>query len=613
MNQPPLRAPAASPSGSVLLFLLLVAGVQIAGYQFGQGNQVEQFSILFRLIDPAFAPGDFYVDSAAGFGPRYYYCLALAALTKLAPLPAVVFVLTFLTDLALAAVTYDAARRRLSAGRLGAAVAALAVVANSGFALGLAGYLRFDSYQPASLAIPLALFGVSSLIGGRRFPAAVAFAAASLAHPLIGLEAAMVAYAACALAELTRAKGAGELLRAWLAYVPSGLLFGAVIFAAWVWPSLGQPHIPDRELFDILIAFRSPHHYLALGFPLRHVATAILFAAGLGWMVVAKARADGLGFAGTALALVAGLIVVLCLASVPLVDVLHNRAYGTAQIFRMLMLVKWVGLLFFAWVCTRWFEAFGPMAWALALTPLLATGDAQPVGLCASLAAAVMLNRLRPARPGRIALVVGLFALVGFVDVFGGAKAEIIPVTVGAACLWLALGAETHLIARRSAAVVLVAAIVLFGIWNRDRGLPTPGLRPAYDWADIKTPDADIARWAGGHSPSGAVWIVPPELETFRLLARRAVVVDHTSIPFQELAMREWRNRMRAVYGDVRGGGFPALEAMEAGYRSRDPSATRAAGRTYGAEFAVLYADTPWPGPELYRNAAFKAVSLNER
>jgi len=60
-------------------------------------------------------------------------------------------------------------------------------------------------------------------------------------------------------------------------------------------------------------------------------------------------------------------------------------------------------------------------------------------------------------------------------------------------------------------------------------------------------------------------------------------VVDWTSIPFQEDAMREWRRRIRVVYGDAPGGGFVALQGLSAitglsrpsSWRSFRPSSMR--------------------------------------
>ena len=77
--------------------------------------------------------------------------------------------------------------------------------------------------------------------------------------------------------------------------------------------------------------------------------------------------------------------------------------------------------------------------------------------------------------------------------------------------------------------------------------------------------------------------------------------------------MREWRKRIRNVYGDTPGGGFVAQAAMNQNYRSVTPEKMAQLSGAYGARFAVLDRETPWPGPILYENETYKAVSLEFR
>ena len=74
--------------------------------------------------------------------------------------------------------------------------------------------------------------------------------------------------------------------------------------------------------------------------------------------------------------------------------------------------------------------------------------------------------------------------------------------------------------------------------------------------------------------------------------------------------MREWRRRIRAVYGDAPGGGFAAQQAISRNYGSITPEKLAQLSAEFNAPFAVLYRETPWPGPILYENDAYKAVSL---
>ncbi|QNP43228.1 hypothetical protein H9L15_15130 [Sphingomonas daechungensis] len=195
-----------------IAFLVILTAIPVLGYQFGMGNQVEQFPIIERLRDPNFIVGDFYTDSAVRFGPRFYYSWFVSFLTHIAPLAVVIFLLTCAVNFGLGLVTFQAVRKRLEGSPTGSAIAAALAIANSSFALGLAGYLRFESFQPASIAIPLSFAGFIWLAEGRRYLAAGAFFVASLSHPLIGPEIALVAYGSCALSDLVERKGVRELL-----------------------------------------------------------------------------------------------------------------------------------------------------------------------------------------------------------------------------------------------------------------------------------------------------------------------------------------------------------------------------------------------------------------
>lgn len=600
-------------NGRTLLYLALLAALTALGFQFGYGNQVEQFSLVRRMADPSFAAGDFYIDSAVQFGPRYYYSLALSALAGVAPMPVVILVLSLITNFALAALTFDTARRHLSDERLAGALAALAVIVNQGFALGFAGYLRFESYQPANPAIVLALGGFALLLAKKRLWAAPAFAGAAVLHPLIGVETAVIAYGACALSEVVQQRKPLPIMRAWLAYVPSGLVFSAAVVAAWVLPALGHPtaKIPDAEFFDILARFRAPHHYLATEMPKEQFVRAGLFILATFGLFALHLKERGLRFADTALA-AAGLIVCgLCAASVLLVDVLELRAFTTAQLFRTLLLVKWVGILFFAARAAKWLKAGSPLAWVGALAPILATGEAQPYVLLFSLIGVEGARRLGVGKVTRWVLA-GLLALLAVrYQLMLGEWKDFGRGVIGAGILvsFFALGER---LALRLAAGGVVGAAIAFGVVNRDLGYDFKSdiFEPTYSFADLKGADADIARWARANTPKDSLWLTPPNFEAFRLIAERPIVADFTSIPFGDAALREWRERMRSVYGEAEGGGFRALGKMAETYRLGEPALLEAARSRYGATHAVLDRDTPFAGPVLYVNARFKAVSL---
>ena len=595
-----------------ITLLAVLTALPLLGYQFGLGNQVEQFPIVERLRDPNFIVGDFYTDSAATFGPRYYYSLLLSLLTRIAPLPVVVLLLTCVANLALVLVTFAATRTRLGATAAGAAIAAALAVANSSFPLGLAAYLRYESFQPASLAVPLSLLGFVWLTDGRRYAAVGAFFTAALFHPLIGPQSAMIAYAACAGADLVGRKRFSSLL----SYIPSGALFSGLLFAAWVIPGMSTRDVPlsSEEFFSIFMTFRSPHHYLATTFPLSHYLQLAVFIAAVAVLVVQSRRIVEHSVLRTRLLFATAIVLALCAASFVLVDGLHNRMAASAQIFRALLVVKWAGFVLFGAVAGRWLSTGRPLLMAAPFAVLVATGAAQPLVMLGVTLAVLLAERMPIGRRAEIALATVLLVTVAALTLQIGAREEAVRAALAGLSIGLLYLAPITLAPAVAIAASLILALIAFGWFNRELNLVDRDIfQPTYQWADLKGDDADIARWVKANTPPGAVWITPPQFEAFRLLAERPIVVDWTSIPFQEDAMREWRRRIRVVYGDAPGGGFVALQGLERNYRSITPEQLAQLSAEFDAPFAVIDRETPWPGAILYENGAYKAVRLESR
>jgi hypothetical protein len=506
-------------------------------------------------------------------------------------------------------VAFSAVRSRFGAAAAGAATAAALAVANSSFALGLAGYVRFDSFQPASIAIVLSFAAFLWVADGKRYLAAVAFFLASLSHPLIGLEVAMIAYASCAIGDLVDRKPPREILN----YFPSGLLFCALFILAWVLPAMSseQVRMSSEEFFSIIPAFRSPHHYLGTTFPFAHYRQVAAFAAAMA-ILAFQLRKDAGQFAlGTRLMIATAIVICLCAASLVLVDGLHNRLATAAQIFRMLMVVKWAGFLLFGAAAGRWLSSGRPLLMAAPFLVLIATGEAQPYVMLWATLLVLAVERLRPGKLIEAAVAAGLAVLTLYLMMTIGGREEAVRAVLGAIAIGLLYLSPLAVPVAAASAAALTGAVIALGLLNQKLQFTDQKVfNPTYSWSDIKTDDADVARWAKAHTPPGSVWITPPKFEAFRLIAARPVVVDFTCIPLQEGPMREWRRRIRDVYGDVSGGGRLAEAGMKQNYRAVTREKMTQLSNEYRARFAVLNRETPWPGPILYENGTYKAVSL---
>lgn len=596
-----------------LALLALVGVIPLLGYQFAIGNQVEQLSLIMRGTDPGFLTKDFYVNAASEFGPRHYYSQLLSLLNRLAPIPVLFIVLTCLTNFALACASFVGARRLLNATPGAAAIAALIIVLNSSFSLGLASSIRFESYQPASAAIVFAIAGFILLIVRKTLWATAAFVCSSLLHPLMGLEVAAIAWCSCGLASIVRASSVRDALRGIIGYLPSGLIFIGAFFVIWGLPSLGADaeRLSDADFFAILPEFRAPHHYLASQFPLNHYKTASFFLIGTAWLIAARARNSGWSFEIVTLILAIVVVVLACVASYFLVDLMHNRAAATAQVFRMLFLLKWIGLLVFAYSAAEWLRRGSLLNWVAALAPILASQEAQPTVMLASI---FMVESARGLKIGRFEQMLAgglLAAFSAVVFLSDGSREETIRLGIGIACLAAWFSPSAIRAATQPAALALAAGAIAIGSWNRTADvIRSPTFHPIYTWSDLKGADVEAAVWAKANTPKDALWITPPDFENFRLLASRAIIADYTSIPFSDGALREWRRRMFELYGPVSAGGFSGLSEMKASYRHVSEADLRNNARRWGAEYAVLYAETAFSSAPVYANSEYKIVRL---
>ena len=608
-----------SPTGNDVLFAGLLALIStLFAYRFGVGNQVEQLPIIFRQLDPAYLGNDFFVASSAEFGPRLYFAKVLAWLCQFLPLAWVYLALTFLTDLALVAVTQWAARRIVGTGRLGAAIASVMVLGLTSFHLGEATQIRYEVFQPASLAIPGALFAVGLGLLGRPVAAALVAAIASLPHPLYGAEGGAVALATAFFVLLLATAGEKtpviQSFRDWRALAwrsaflqttAGAVILGGALAWFWWWPyrnvNLGT-ELSSAEFFNILARFRAPHHYLPSHFPLQDYVTAVLFLAIAGmsferWSRVVSPRRALLFLIPALVAIIA------CIAGVVFSEVWPVRAVLTLQPFRLLSILKWEGYLLLGWLFACYWRN-PPITYARFYTAmsLLSGGVTHPVISFVVLVVIRMKHRLLAFLPD-ILLLAGVGLLSGLLWLVFGKPEEQLYLLVAFSFLAMFMSRL------RVAATLLISGILLLLVFTSRSGLPVSPVLTLSDHQDVMT---QTARAAARVTPADALFITPPQFGLLRIQGRRALVVDFKAIPFQDGAMLEWRQRMRAVYGNVGGGGFKAARAFDVAYHQITDAHLLELAMLYGATHAILYVDTASKLPELLANEQYKIVQLQE-
>jgi len=122
--------------------------------------------------------------------------------------------------------------------------------------------------------------------------------------------------------------------------------------------------------------------------------------------------------------------------------------------------------------------------------------------------------------------------------------------------------------------------------------------------------EKQLFAWAGT-TPEASRFLVPPELEAFRLETRRAVVADWRSTPLDGVGLVEWYRRMN----DITGGAQPKGEREAArAYAALRPDQLRDIARRYQCDYAVQslrQGQSPPTDGVVYANSDFAVLAVD--
>ncbi len=567
----------AAPSWRVraLLGLFVVGGVVLAhGYRFPSSNHALELPPILAMLDPGLFQSDFYVQEMLRFTPRTYYHALIFMLAKAGLGVTAAYALAYVAALASLLLGLQAIARLFYRSQITAALLtfwALSVTAGL-----IAQSTLWPPFPiPTAFATGLTVWGIYFGLR-RRWPAAYAFfGAACLLQFLVGLLPALLAAPLLALDAWRRRQWRQAALATALLGLGAGLVYVPMLLAGTTATGL----LSGPAFVELYGFVRHPHHMVPSAWPRAEWAHLVLFYAG-GVLCLLRSRtlprAYRVGFVVVVVVLFAGLLVNFLFVEVWPSALVVRLQFSRMTPFAQLAVLIGLSVLF----CEHLERGNGLVCALLAVLPV-----AHQPGLLLLLLGWGLpwLERVSPrlwAAPYRWAVILLAAALYRFplsLDLGLWAQAlaggpVLLGVLVAPALVvgWIARERARLALAAALAVAVYAALAVAFSgaLPGRLGALAARHLTLDGVWHDAPS---RLALRFQERSPEDALVLVPPSVQSFRLLARRSVVVDFKAFPFTERGMLEWQARMDAV----------------AACREQPPECLAEVARRYGAGYVL--------------------------
>ncbi len=591
-----------------MLFATLagVVATLVGNYVYGENAFLEIVPMVRAVMDPSYLPGDMVAEAARSFGPRFYSTHVIAALATPGTLPVVLFVLTIVTNVAIALVVALFARGLFKSNVAGLVATVLAMSVST-FNLGSSPSLFTPQVVSDRVAWPLGVLAVWAALRHRPLWSGLAAGVASLMHPVLGAE---IGVLSLGTATLMLLREDSRLRRRELAGIVGGLAVFGVLLLATVVPYADAAHIPFEEYQQIELA-RSAHELAPSEFPLIEWIKALLFFVGaaLAWKSVRRHGAPSDEESAFLFVFVLGTLAALLLGFV-FVEVIPVKAWWIADTWhRLTPELAWLGFTIIAGGISLKLSQgrveTGAYLGAAALSPL-STG----LGWLTVWAEEAGRPRRMPRRTWR---AIELVVLVGGVAAMTPARSVVLFLIVGAIATWLmfapsnARPVASSTIAVGALAVALISAQIIDGL-PRVIDEVGPEILPS----QREGPIVDIGQRVRADTPEDALILIPPNLGDVRITGERAVFVDYKAIPYQEDRMAEWWDRIQAAYHKPEKIGPAALAEMDHNYRSIEDSALTSVCERYGIDYAVLYSETATRFDVVDANDTYALIDLGD-
>ena len=575
--------------------------------QYGSQDQVEQLPLIFRCMDSNYLQNDFFINEGSISVARMYFSklIAFVAGTK-ANLPYVLFLLTVLSNISISVITYLFARRLFNNSGSSGIFAAAAVMLVSTFTLGWNNTIYQDILLPSSISLPL-LFGAIWAVAEKRvITCAVLCAVASFIHPLMGLEMSSLLLFVFVVVQMVNK----EPVKQYIVPLSIGVVILAISSAVLLYNEIGGAKLDTERFIHIIACFRHPHHYLPSTFAGEDYLHALLFllaAIPVFFFSIPKNRNFRL-----VTAVITATLLLLCIGGYVFVEVIPTRLWTTAQVFRLLFFVKWLGLIVLAGSIPAYkLRGINNLFHLLSLV--------NPVTTLWAVYTRVIISKLRGRFSKSIIHTVVLSIMLWWM-IWMELKVNVAYIILILVCVDIAEGYNRWFITRVALPSMFVFAMFIILTQNRIFYSNRYVYRTMYDIREARDlyfvmPLADmeggrIMAYIREKTKKDVVFLTPPMWGQFRMAAERAIVVDFKSFPFTDKGIEEWYDRMLNCYGTPVHDGFEMTRELQENYKNIDDKKLKELKGKYNISYALLYNQTPTTSDVVYIDDKFKLVRV---
>lgn len=592
-----------------VIFGIVTTLIFYLGY--GVSNHIEQLPIIIRSLDSTYLLNDFFTNASTDSIARLHYAEFVATLAGSEHnLPLVFLILTLCANITISVVTYYFARDLFNNSPLAGIYASAFVMSVSTFGLGWLSAIYTNILIPSTLAIPFILGAIWFLGRSNIMIGMILSGIASIFHPLFGLEVSGVLFFIFVVSFLISKQ---QRTRDHLTAILVSLLVFTTFSLISILPQFSQPTI-DSNLFIYIIAyFRHPHHYVPSAFGLSQWVYAIAFLCAV-TVLYCRSKETQEPQNSMIIAIIGFTILLLCIGGYIFVEILPMRIWVTAQTFRLLYVVKWIGLILIAGtIANKNLPSSTKMLYlASMLNPL-------------SLGVAVLSQSLREWLERKLnwfgKILDPSFILLMIIALYKWLSIPSLSIILLSfyVVLILAFTAFPRKLLYSTFLAGTILAVVVIAYHNR---LPyisqlnsvsriannlDLGIR-----SELHPEGTEVAEFVRQNTPDGSVFLTPPMWGQFRLLARRAIVVDFRAFPFADIAIAEWYERLTSCYGNPTRTGLAMIAELNENYRNIDDHTLSALQDRYHISYAVLYSQTPTHFEVVFQNNKYKVIRLGE-